>query len=94
VSKVTSKLQVTIPKVIADRYAISPGDELAWIEGVDSVRIVPTKAVRPSKSIEALLSLFDASTARQRERERAVPRTASRERGWTREELYDRGGSR
>ena len=26
-AKVTSKLQVTIPKRIADRYAIAPGDE-------------------------------------------------------------------
>jgi AbrB family looped-hinge helix DNA binding protein len=93
-SKVTSKLQVTIPKAIADRYAIAPGDELDWIEGVDSVRIVPTKAVKPSKSMEDRLSLFDASTDRQRARERAAPRAASYERGWTRGELYDRGSPR
>jgi bifunctional DNA-binding transcriptional regulator/antitoxin component of YhaV-PrlF toxin-antitoxin module len=85
---------VTIPKAIADRYAIAPGDELEWVEGVDSVRIVPAKTVKVSKSIEARLALFDASIARQRERERGASRTPSRERGWTREELYDRGRSR
>ena len=29
-SKVTSKLQVTLPKTIADRYGIQPGDEIEW----------------------------------------------------------------
>jgi bifunctional DNA-binding transcriptional regulator/antitoxin component of YhaV-PrlF toxin-antitoxin module len=28
-AKVTSKLQVTLPKVLAERYDIEPGDEIA-----------------------------------------------------------------
>ena len=30
-AKVTSKFQVTVPKTIADRYSIGPGDEIEWI---------------------------------------------------------------
>jgi AbrB family looped-hinge helix DNA binding protein len=29
--KVTSKLQLTVPKAIAEQYGIRPGDELEWI---------------------------------------------------------------
>ena len=29
-SRVTSKLQVTIPKAVADRYGIAPGVEIAF----------------------------------------------------------------
>jgi len=57
---VTSKLQVTIPKAIADRYSISPGDELEWIAGVDSVRIVPVSALASSKDTDARIRWFDA----------------------------------
>ena len=38
----TSKLQVTIPKVIADQYGIHPGDDIAWIAAGDAVRVVPS----------------------------------------------------
>ncbi|MEK7258043.1 MAG: SUMF1/EgtB/PvdO family nonheme iron enzyme, partial [Bacteroidota bacterium] len=30
-AKVTSKLQVTVPKIIADQYGIRPGDEIEWV---------------------------------------------------------------
>jgi AbrB family looped-hinge helix DNA binding protein len=30
-AKVTSKLQVTIPKIVAERCAISPGDEIELV---------------------------------------------------------------
>jgi len=30
VARVTSKLQVTIPKAVADRYAIEPGAEIVF----------------------------------------------------------------
>ncbi|MBN1608222.1 MAG: AbrB/MazE/SpoVT family DNA-binding domain-containing protein [Polyangiaceae bacterium] len=94
-SKVTSKLQVTIPKAIADRYGIAPGDELDWITGADSARIVPRKAVRNPSSAAARLHLFDAATKRQSARQSRQPRPkASTGRGWTREELYDRGRAR
>jgi AbrB family looped-hinge helix DNA binding protein len=94
-SKVTSKLQVTIPKAIADRYRISPGDEVQWVAAADSVRVVPAKALKGPLSAAAKLRLFDAATKRQRLRQSpSSPAAPTADRGWTREELHDRGGSR
>ena len=91
-SKVTSKLQITIPKAIADRYGIVPGDDLEWTAGADSVRLRRTEATKPRSDVRARIALFDAATERQRLREAAAPRSAAGgERGWTREELYERG---
>jgi bifunctional DNA-binding transcriptional regulator/antitoxin component of YhaV-PrlF toxin-antitoxin module len=30
-SKLTSKRQVKVPKEIADRYRLGPGDEIRWV---------------------------------------------------------------
>ena len=90
-SKVTSKLQVTVPKEIADRYGIRPGSEIDWVPAGDSLRVIPGGA--PSSSIDPAerLRLFDAATARQKKRQgtRRVARPSDR--GWKREDLYDRG---
>ncbi len=37
-SKVTSKLQVTIPKVIAEQYGIKPGDEIEFVPAGEVIR--------------------------------------------------------
>jgi AbrB family looped-hinge helix DNA binding protein len=91
-AKVTSKLQVTVPKAIADRFGIQPGDEIEFLPDDDgSLRILllPEKL---SDRVEDRLRSFDEATRRQREREkRQPPRAATTDRGWTREELYDRG---
>ncbi len=94
-SKVTSKLQVTIPKALADRYAIAPGDELEWHPGADSIRVVPAKALKKPSNVAARLRLFDAGTKRQhvRQSQKSRPKSPAG-RGWTREDLYDRGRSR
>jgi bifunctional DNA-binding transcriptional regulator/antitoxin component of YhaV-PrlF toxin-antitoxin module len=90
-AKVTSKLQVTLPKALAERYAIEPGDEISWEAAGDAIRVVPARRSRPDPA--ARLKLFDQATARQRERDaRAVVHPAKR--GWTREDLYDRGRPR
>jgi AbrB family looped-hinge helix DNA binding protein len=92
-AKVTSKLQVTIPKRIADEYGIAPGDEIEFVPAGDGIRVV-TGGEAPALSTEERLQLFDAATARQRDRERGSPRPpgkAARKRGWTRTELYERG---
>jgi AbrB family looped-hinge helix DNA binding protein len=96
VAKVTSKLQVTIPKVIADRYEIRPGDEVEWVPAADAIRVVPAKTIRKDAGTNARLRLFDAAVERQRARERAHPEPsrADQERGWSREELYERGSAR
>lgn len=94
-SKVTSKLQVTIPKLIAERFGIAPGDEVEWEPGPDAVRVVPAKSRARRADAASRLRLFDAATKRQRARETASqPSTAEAGRGWTREELYERGSSR
>lgn len=94
-AKVTSKLQVTVPKRIADRYGIQPGDEIDWLEGGEAIRVVPARAEAEDLTIERRLELFDAATKRQRERQRGKPAEASSEgRGWTRDDLYERGRAR
>lgn len=92
--KVTSKLQVTIPKAIAERYEIAPGDELEWVPADDAVRVVPAKSLRRALPSGERIALFDAATKRQREREAKRPSAPAPDRGWTRAELYERGGTR
>jgi AbrB family looped-hinge helix DNA binding protein len=94
VAKVTSKLQVTVPKAIAQRFGIEPGDEIEWEAAGDAIRIVPARPRSRGGTIPARLKLFDQATARQRERGRRIRRAEASQRGWTREELYGRGGSR
>jgi bifunctional DNA-binding transcriptional regulator/antitoxin component of YhaV-PrlF toxin-antitoxin module len=92
VAKVTSKLQVTLPKALAQRYRIKPGDEIGWEAAGDVIRVVPPRAQAASDS-GSRLKIFDQATARQQERDRARPLAPASGRGWTREELYDRGGA-
>jgi AbrB family looped-hinge helix DNA binding protein len=93
-AKVTSKLQVTIPRALAKTYGIEPGDAIEWSASGDGIRLSPVAKTR-ELDVKARLRLFDRATLRQKERERATkaPRGAA-DRGWTREELYDRGRSR
>ncbi len=91
-AKVTSKLQVTVPKAIADQYGIRPGDEIDWVPAGEGVRVIPARRTGSSNDGAARLRLFDQATARQREREAgARKRAPASKRGWTREELYRRG---
>lgn len=96
-SKVTSKLQVTIPKTIADQYGIKPGDEIEFQPAGETIRIVTQKGRRADRlSVEERLRLFDEATARQRQREKdmKLPAEPPAERDWKREDLYERGKSR
>jgi len=91
---VTSKLQVTVPRALADRYGIAPGDEIQWEAGGDVIRVVPPRKA-PRRDLRSRVRLFDQATARQQERERtAPPEKAASGRGWTREDLYGRGAPR
>ena len=100
--KVTSKLQLTVPKAIADQYGIRPGDELEWIPAGDSIRVELMRKAKAGHQLTAKerLALFDANTkwldelqADELREARAKGTRVSREtRGWTREDLYeDRG---
>ena len=94
-AKITSKYQVSIPKTFAEQLGIKPGDDIQWRVAGDELRISP---VRPRKqlSMEARLARFDAATDRQSVRDRKLQRVAEgkSDRGWTREELYDRDRTR
>jgi bifunctional DNA-binding transcriptional regulator/antitoxin component of YhaV-PrlF toxin-antitoxin module len=99
--KVTSKLQLTVPKAIADLYGICPGDELEWIPAGESIRVElgrPQAQAGHELTAEERVALFDAGMERvdrlqaaelKKNRGKPVPR----DRGWTREDLYndDRG---
>jgi len=92
-AKVTSKLQLTIPKRIAEQYGIAPGDEVDLQPAGDIIRLVPPgRSARHRLSDKERLRLFDAATARQREREKLmrIPAGAGATRDWRREDLYDR----
>jgi len=100
-AKVTSKLQLTLPKAIADQYKIRPGDDLEWLPAGKAIRVVKrdAEAAEPA-TVKERLQLFDQATARQRKRQaefgkkRLAAGSRSQVRGWTREELYERGLSR
>jgi AbrB family looped-hinge helix DNA binding protein len=87
-AKVTSKLQVTIPKAIAERHRIRPGDRVEFVSAGDVVRIEPV-GQRRTLSVKERLELFDEATRRLRRRRWNGPEPADR--GWKREDLYDRG---
>jgi bifunctional DNA-binding transcriptional regulator/antitoxin component of YhaV-PrlF toxin-antitoxin module len=94
VSKVTSKLQVTVPKALAQQYGIRPGDQIDWVPADAAIRLVPSRARARRVTAEERLALFDQATARQRRRQRGQRQRRTATRGWSREDLYDRGRAR
>lgn len=95
-SKVTSKRQVTVPKAIADRFGIEPGDELRWEIAGDAIRVLTASGDARRLGVAERLRMFDETTRRQRERQASCPRepVRNRDRGWRREDLYGRRGAR
>jgi AbrB family looped-hinge helix DNA binding protein len=93
-AKITSKLQVTIPKAVADRLGIRPGDDLDWQVTGDTIRVTPTSRTRHRLPPELRLKLFDEATARQRARKSKATGEPVVDRGWKREDLYERGVAR
>jgi AbrB family looped-hinge helix DNA binding protein len=91
-AKVTSKYQVTLPKVIADQYQIRPGDEIDWVAAGEIIRVIPPGKRSAVEDQQSRLRLFDQATERIRKRS-TTPRKRSRTRGWSREDLYTRGRS-
>ena len=93
-AKVTSKLQVTVPKSVADRYGIRPGDEIQWLVAGDTIRVVPPRKTVKALTVSERLRRFDLATARQGKRRAPSRVRAGQDRGWSREELYRRGRAR
>ena len=91
-AKVTSKLQVTVPKAIAEQYEIKPGAEIEWVAAGEVIRVIPHVISRaPDRA--SRLRWFDQATERQRRRAKPAIRPTGRNRGWKREDLYTRGRS-
>ena len=98
-AKVTSKLQVTVPKAIAEQYGIHPGDNIEWVPAGDAVRVhmgKPRARGPAAGDIARRLELFDLATERQHARQKKAlrARPKARARGWRREDVYDRGHAR
>jgi bifunctional DNA-binding transcriptional regulator/antitoxin component of YhaV-PrlF toxin-antitoxin module len=85
---------VTVPKVIAEQYGIHPGDDIQWIPAGEAIRVLPPGKALPAEDRNAKLRLFDKATERHRKRANIAKPKRQENRGWTREELYDRGRSR
>lgn len=93
-AKVSSKYQVTLPKVIADQYHIQPGDEIDWIPAGDVIRVIPIRQPQAaSEDVAFRLQLFDQATARHRRRVKRWTAKPPSDRGWSREDAYSRGRS-
>lgn len=96
-SKVTSKLQITLPKRIAEQFGIKPGDEVEFVPAGDVIHVVPPgRRLKPQLSAEERLRLFEGSTKWQQEYAKQLPLPAepAKQRDWTREDLYTRGKPR
>ena len=98
-SKVTSKHQVTLPKAIARKHAIKPGDEIFFESEGESLRVrigqFPEKEANGNR--DERLKSFDDATVRIGKiqyRSSKVKDSRGKPRGWKREDLYRRGLSR
>ncbi|MCA9424713.1 MAG: AbrB/MazE/SpoVT family DNA-binding domain-containing protein [Candidatus Omnitrophica bacterium] len=92
-AKVTSKLQLTLPKSLAEECHIQPGDRVRCERVGDSI-LLSAETSRASEDIRTRLEIFDHAADRRRKRARVGRKAPPKDRGWTREDLYHRGGSR
>lgn len=92
--KITSKYQVSIPKALAERLGVGPGDEIEWHLAGKELRVTPVVDGAVTTNVDERLRSFDEATKRQAKRRRGKATAAPSGRGWTREELYVRGRTR
>ena len=95
----TSKLQVTIPKAVAVRYGIRPGTDVSFEPSGEAIwlRVGEERDMSPEEDKAWRLRMFDAASERQKRRADQQPAAVGGKepaRGWTREELYERGRRR
>lgn len=94
-SKVSSKYQISLPRDLARSHGIFPGEELVVEEAGSALylrREVPVGGAAETAAAEKVQA-FDRASQRQVERDLAYAGSArpSDGRGWTRDELYQRG---
>jgi AbrB family looped-hinge helix DNA binding protein len=93
-AKVTGKLQITLPKAVAERCGIRVGDDLDVRSTGRSIRLERRTRSDADAQRSERLQHFDAATRRQRARQAGRAPAHARARGWTRQELYERGRTR
>lgn len=93
-TRVTGKFQITLPKRLVEAFGIRVGDEVELVAAGNAIRIVPANAARSDLSLEDRLRLFDEATQRAKKRAREKKLPPATDRGWNRDELYDRGRTR
>ncbi len=93
-AKVTGKLQITLPKALAERCGIRVGDHLELRPVGRSIQIDRRPTRDSGQLCRDRLDHFDRATTRQRTRQRTASRIPARTRGWMREDLYVRGRTR
>ena len=71
-ARVTTKLQVTVPKALAERFGLRPGSEITWEGSHDAIRIVPGTRPERHLAVTARLESFDEATERRRLRSAGV----------------------
>lgn len=86
--KVTDDYKVPLPEAIAEGIGIHPGDEVRWLPAGNGAWLLP---LHEKLNVQERLHLFDEATLRQREREAERPIAKEADRGWKREDLYQRG---
>jgi AbrB family looped-hinge helix DNA binding protein len=64
-AKVTSKYQVTVPKVIAKEFKLRPGDEIDWVSAGEVIRVIPRNRPVVTEDRESRLRLFERHTRGQ-----------------------------
>ena len=93
-TRITGKFQITLPKRLVDAYGMRVGDEVDVVAAGETIAIVPAGARRTVLSPEERLRHFDEATQRQKARKRPRSGARTRDRGWSRDDLYDRGRAR
>jgi bifunctional DNA-binding transcriptional regulator/antitoxin component of YhaV-PrlF toxin-antitoxin module len=92
-SRLTAKYQLTIPRAVAQSVGLKPGDEVSWEAVGDAIRLraaaAAAAAKHGSRSVTDQLILFDLATEREQYRARNRAAVPARDRGWSREELYE-----
>ena len=87
-AKVTSRFQVTVPRTIANRYQIRPGDDIDWVAAGEVIRVIPARKQPAPQDRDSRLRWFDQATERQQKRTSGGVRQRLGDRGWTRQNLY------
>lgn len=90
-TKVTEDLKIEIPADLAKAYKIQPGDEMEWVPAGEGLKLTKT-AGEPADAerAEGVKELIE--WAKEISSPDKGPTGPGR--GWTREDLYDRGDPR